>query len=377
MRRKKALRPFVHRKELAQKRRSEGQRELQEFKERESQEKEEEIYERGPLKMFVRDHAWLELIKLYLKRRKADGASTDFKYLTLPGGRGIDIGLLWEAGLLRRRKGNWANVAICDETDSTTIMNRIGTFGAVSALPLEWTLNRPLHELVRFFPVDIINLDFCNAVLRGKSTNHTLTNLETIQKLFALQAGHGFLLLLTHRLGLNDYAGRVKDTMRDTIDINLQENEQFRIRFGEVYGSENVESIMDNLLQFGLLGIAKCVARSAEAWGYSIEEQFVGYYPRPRGYHMGVNSFVVVPIGCPPEKRYSKRFKLSNPALVNMPISVRREATETYSRFVASLPGRPLTDVETILNNDLGLKKMYTEWGERCFEWWKDPKLQD
>lgn len=348
---------------------------------RATEEVEEEVYERGPLKMYVREKAWLNIIQQYLVKREADGVSRDIKYFTLPGRYGIDIGVLYQAGVVHRQKGKWKNVAVCDRDYEPEVIQNLGTFAASSKRPLEHVVNSPRDPLFKFFPVDVINLDFCNSVLanQDEDTDSIVhTNLNTIQSLFGLQRGQGFLLLLTHKIGPNDYGGQVGNILRSTLQFNLSHIPEFRTRFMEVYGTRNINACLQQPLDFSLLTIPKYVARIADRYGYRIEEQFVGFYPRAHGsYHMGVSSFELEPIGRKPTKRYEPRFKATSLDLNDLADGLRDESHRLYSEFVSRLPGRQMVDVDSILGSDARLKRYYTDWGENIKGWWHDIQDQE
>jgi hypothetical protein len=336
---------------------------------------EEDIFERSANKMFIRDRAWLDPIKRYLDKRKASGADGEFKYFTLPGRRGIDIGVLYKAGLLKKREGKWWNVAICDREYADIVSNRLGTFGAMSRRPLENVLNNPNEPLLAFFPVDVINLDFCDAVLQDNVEQIVHTNLDIIQDLFSIQRGRDFLLLLTHRIGPNEYSGKVKKLFKETVELNLRENMKFKAHFLDAYQTVSVNACMTQLPQFGMLAVAKYIARCAKRYGYRTEEQFAGYYPRQHGhYYMGVNSFEFEPIAREPAKRYMPRFSANNPDLINLSKRVIDQSDESYLEFVATLPGRSLINVDLVLAADASLMRKYTEMGNSYMEWWNEIK---
>jgi hypothetical protein len=53
-----------------------------------------------PVKQYVRQYGWLNIIKRFDKKRRQRGDTTPFKYLTLPGENSSDIGLLIKSRLL-------------------------------------------------------------------------------------------------------------------------------------------------------------------------------------------------------------------------------------------------------------------------------------
>jgi hypothetical protein len=75
----------------------------------------------GAAKQYVRMYGWLAYIKDFTKRRSEAGVTTPFKYFTLPGSNMTDIGVLWNAGLIKPVEGK-VNIAICDKVHANWLL---------------------------------------------------------------------------------------------------------------------------------------------------------------------------------------------------------------------------------------------------------------
>ncbi len=86
------------------------------------------VWDRDPIKQFIRHFGWLQVIQDFVERRREAGVDRPLRYLTIPGSNASDIDLLWQAGLLTRTNGGFPYVAICDETSAEEVVANLGRF---------------------------------------------------------------------------------------------------------------------------------------------------------------------------------------------------------------------------------------------------------
>lgn len=335
-------------------------------------------YEKDPLKHFIRKFAWLESVRQYVKEMQIANVNRPIKYLTLPGAQAIDIGVMWQAGLIHREHGRWPHVAICDNENAADVINNLGEFAAASGKLLHLELSRSQSALVQFFPVDVINLDFWGTFIKqGKDYPNILSNVTTLERILHWQQGQGFLLLLTHKISETEYTPEVRDGFRPLLVDNLQDD-RFKKPYVDVFGGDDPALCTKDILRFGLLAVSKVAANMAREFGYTVEEKFVGWYPRDNDYRMCVHSVAFRSISGSRKdtsKNYSPRHhvrRLPNPALSNLSDRDRRIASRNYWEFVSQLPSRKAMDVNDILNGNVELKNTLRQEAEAMQNWWRD-----
>jgi hypothetical protein len=343
----------------------------------------EAVYDRDPLKLYIRKKGWLAPVKEYVGTMRAHAVNRHIKYVTLPGFQAIDIGIMWKAGIIHREEGIWTNVAICDQQYAADVINNLGEFAAYSQNWLDRELRNPRSQLKDFFPVDVANLDFWGAFLEEGTAEYQITrNLNAVKQIIDLQLGQQFLLLLTHKISESAYTADTKKEFQMLIESNLAD-ETFKRAYQATFGGTDFSLCTKDLLQFILLAVSKTMANLACQNGYNLDEKFTGWYERydyaRSRYQMGVQSLLFLPIGNDnPKKNYEPKYprrRLSDPAFRRLTPQIQAEANKGYLDFVSQLPGRAPINVKSILDSNRSLKKSLTREAEQWQNWWKD--LQD
>jgi hypothetical protein len=322
--------------------------------------------DREPIKQYVRHFGWLQVIQDYLDRRRNDGIDRPLTYLTLPGPVATDIGLLWRAGLLVRTPDGFPHVVICDRENADKALNVLGSVRGVSRQPFD----RAVQELARYFPLDVINLDIYGAVVTGHAERRkALRTLAGIRRIFCLQRGQSFLLLLT--TSTDDQSAR--RYLEDILVQNLDED-NFREAYLDRYQTLDVSHLQQDYRTFVSVVLPKAIGKMARDRGYKILEHFVAKYDRGQ-HHMLCHSFELEPLGGrDPAKKYEPRFKnivwdrldelseeLSNRA--------RSLASSAYGDFIPTLVQRELLDIPRILHADPGLEAEMRREAESLIGW--------
>jgi len=184
-------------------------------------------------KHVVRYRAWLPAIKSLLP----ESGHKILKYFTLCAKDAIDVFMLEKTGILRRNKnGSLGNIVICEREmrDAAEIRRLVrppvkdaiivGELGRILAFQdtqdtqdlqgyedderlrsMEqrklFNTKRKHHQLLRFFPFDIVNFDTTGNMLNPDDEENILL-LDGFKKIFEFQRGtHEFLLIVTTPLG--------------------------------------------------------------------------------------------------------------------------------------------------------------------------------
>ncbi len=339
----------------------------------------------GPSKHFVRTNAWLNYIDQYLKKRKNEGEDSIPKYLTLPGKNATDIGLFWQNKLILKTNEKYINVAIVDKEEAANVAinlsNSIGSPLAASGKELHRALADPL--LTNLFPFDVINLDFCNFIssMQPESVATAKHNQDSIGKIFDLQKGQSFLLLLTYRA--IDDGTSMKDLL-SIIDNNIRDETPFRDEYHTVYGTKKADSALKDIKKFNQLAYSKLIAKYAKDHHYRAIEHFCGDYIRknPKDglpYFMICHTIELEQIIAPnanTKNKYHPRV-LKSPKdegeekiKYNIPLSVQREVINSYENGIVSLLRRKPINIDERLKQNPKLKDDCVKASQNLIEWW-------
>lgn len=355
-------------------RKRKAQAEVPDIIEQKQRKYDEAQWDRSPLKQYVRRYGWLQIIEDYIERRRNDGVELPLKFLTLPGANASDIGLWWKAGVLKKREDGTLNVAICDKEYADVVTIYLRDLGGV----LDYS-NKPLHEalkaqqgaLRKHFPFDVINVDICGSLISRRRKSE----MEAVERLFRLQRGQCFLLLLTTRPDVT-----AMDRLITILQGNFTEGpfrEAYHMRYDDMKPEELYER---SHIVFNQLVIPKVVARLGREFGYKTYEHFVANYFRgEHDYRMICHSFEFEPIGRRnPTNKYRPRFKhitednidhILNDELSN---TVRSSALSAYTDFTVSVVKRDPVDVSAILKDDPELYAELEAEAESLIQWWEN-----
>jgi len=304
-------------------------------------------WNRDPLKQYIRREGWESVLSVFIQKIRACGITRPWKYFTLPGPDAIDIGHLYRRGLLDVTPEGRLSVAICDRDHADKVALRLEKFGgalASSEKELHDALGDSNNAVVKEFPFDVINLDFCNSLILPNRNN-----LQALYQIFSLQRGQGFLLLLT---------SRPERTQRDEhlaiLADNLQTDPQFEEAYRVRYTTNDPTACLADYTTFTQIVFSKIIARYGREFGYRVYEHFMAKYRKPRGFDMISHSFELDPIIWRKHEatKYQPRWGTSQIYLIELILNgefLRRRASEEYERYICRLPGRQVLNVNEFL----------------------------
>lgn len=325
------------------------------------------VWDRNPIKQYVRRFGWLEVIQDYAERRQAAGITRPLEYLTIPGPNASDVGFLWKAGLIEKTNDGFCNLVICDKENADKALTILGTVRGVSRRLFDSAMR---HELPACFPFDVINLDFCNCVITGSTRrDQALRTLIGIRRVFFYQRGQGFLLLLT--TSTDDRSAHTY--LEEALSSNFCEDD-FRDVYLSRYGTLDSSPFQDDYRAFVGLVLPKAIGKMAKSRGYRIVEHFAAKYDSVRGgHHMICHSFELEPLRArEAAKKYETQFKNAMWDELNTELSVRVEniANDAYVDFIPGLVQRDLLDIPDILRSEPELEAGLEAEAESLIEWW-------
>jgi hypothetical protein len=322
------------------------------------------VWDRGPLKQYVRRFGWLQIIQDYVERRREAGVDRPLRYLTLPGPNASDIGLLWRAGLLVRTTDGFPYVAICDKDNADIVSRNLGVLLGVSD---RWFYQAVPQELSGLFPFDVINLDLPGAVITSHpKRDRAVRRLEAIQRVFRLQRGQSFLLLLTASTDDKSARPRLEELLFDNFDDN-----PFTEAYLSRYGVLDATPFQDDYRAFVRLVLPKLVGWIARDSCYKAVEHFVAKYDRPT-HRLICHSFELEPLGRrQPAKKYEPRRNFWEELTEKISDTTRRLADQAYEEFVPTLVQSDPDDVLRILAENPDLEAELKSEAESLIGWWK------
>jgi len=327
-------------------------------------------WDRDPIKQYVRHFGWLQVIQDFIDRRREVGVDRPLRYLTIPGSNASDIGLLWRAGLLTRTNDGFPHVAICDETSADEVVAKLGRLLGYSGSPFHHAVRWPQGELCSLFPFDVVNLDLCGAMVTGSTKrNKALKNLVGIRRVFRLQRGQGFLLLLTASVDNNT----ARDTLERILVNNLDNEDKFRETYLSRYDVPSPEPFLGDYRALVQLVVPKIIARMARDCGYRVLERFAAKYDRPH-HRMICHSFEFEFLGRrKAAKQYEPYFKdiPLDEVSDELPSRVQIGAIREYADFIPTLVERDPERIEETLGNSTGLEAELAETAESLIGWEK------
>jgi hypothetical protein len=332
-----------------------------------------------PTKQYVRREGWLRWIQDYVRRREAEGMDEPWTFFTLPGRNALDVGLLYQEGLLPRDDRGFPTVAICDRESATDVVANLGQLLAWAQDHLQKVIRVPDHEIVQKFPYDVINLDFCGPLLQGKGPRKRIIGtVDSLDRIFELQRGCGFLLLLTTRDGANQFGQKAEQMMRNLLLYNIEEEEDFRTAYEARYGSTSLGPCLERFTVFAQLIIPKVIAYYAREHGYRVVEHFAAEYDRPtpngKRYEMISHTFELEPIGRRGVNKFKPRLGhiRRRDALGNhLSSRVLETAAAEYRSFITSIVQREAVDVDQYLAENPGLAKDLEAEANELANWWE------
>src|SRR5258706_3587761 len=304
-------------------------------------------WELDPPKQYIRREGWEKVLATFIQKIRASDVTRPWKYFTLPGENALDIGHLYRKGLLDVNPEGKLSVAICDKLYGNQVALRLQKFGGILA-----TSERELHEalgdhnslLVRQFPFDVINLDFTNALILPN-----LNNLFALDRIFDLQKGQGFLLLLTSRPDKTQQ----NEHLRILAD-NLQTVAKFEEAYRARYATNDPSACLTDYTTFTQIVFSKIVARYSREFRYTVHEHFNAKYNRHGQYDMVVHSFELDPIigRRPDAAKYEPRWNVPRKNRIEqflMGEKIRQEAEEEYKDYICRLLDRNILNVDEFL----------------------------
>lgn len=312
-----------------------------------------------PIKQYIRREGWECVLSAFIQKIRACGITRPWKYLTLPGPSAIDIGHLYRRRLLDVTPEGRLSVAICDRNYADKVALRLEKFGgtlASSEKELQDALGDSNNVLVKEFPFDVINLDFCNALILPNRNN-----LYALDQIFALQRGQGFLLLFTSR---PEPAQR--DEHLSVLAENLQNEPQFQDAYRVRYATNDPTACLVDYTTFTQIVFSKIIARYGREFGYRVHEHFIAKYRRPNGFDMISHSFELDPLigkkqdvaKYKPRWESPQRNRVEQILRGELPARVRQEAEGEYKRYICRLPSRQVLNVNEFL---AGRQALYDE----------------
>lgn len=324
--------------------------------------------ERDPVKQYVRHFGWLQVVQDYVQRRRSDGVDRPLTYLTFPGPSATDVGLLWRAGLLVRTDDGFPHVVICDEKHADEALKVLGTVRGVSKQPFDKAMR---DELVPYFPIDVVNLDIYGAVVTGHSKRReALRTLTAIRRVFWLQKGQSFLLLLT-----TSTDDRAAHRYLETVLLQNLDEGDFREAYLRRYEVLDLTPFHQDYRAFVSVVLPKVIGRIARDRGYRVVEHFTAKYDRRSHrmlHRMLCHSFELEPLGVrDPKSKHKPRFKRIRWDELNEELSnrARKLAGIAYEEFIPTLLQRDLTDVSEMLQADPELETEVTEQAQSLIGW--------
>lgn len=230
-----------------------------------SRREDEEIFN-TPQKKFIRHEVWCK----YADKRKRKNAGF-IRYLTFPAEGCYDIKLLEENGLLNvlkiDGKSIYNSVGFCETNADkfTRIQEKLpgAKYHNGEYEELVGAYNDELPEKAqRWFPFDVINLDFTSPLFWRYSTNkEKVTN--AILRTFQIQKIRhtSFTLFLTLPARKNDDVLRGKKKLDSIVKENLERQSGFREKFFEKYAVNLSSYIFDQIdyREYLLISIPKMV----------------------------------------------------------------------------------------------------------------------
>lgn len=321
------------------------------------------VWDRNPIKQYVRRFGWLEVIQGFVERRLEAGVDRPLKYLTIPGPNASDIRFLWQAGLLYRDTDGFPYVVICDRDNADEALKVLGAVGGVSRQSFDKAMRK---ELPPYFPFDVINLDICGAVIIGHTDRRqALMTLTAIRRAFWFQKGQGFLLLLTTSTD-NQSARRY---LEGVFWQNLNED-NFPEAYLDRYKVLDLSPFQKDYRTFVGLVLPKVIGRMARNRGYKVAERFAAKYNSRGGHRMFCCSFEFEPLGGrEPAKKYEPRFKSArwdklDELSEELSNRARTLASIAYGDFIPDLVRRELLDIADILRTNPELESELTSEAE-------------
>ena len=336
------------------------------------------VWDRDPIKQYVRRFGWLQVTQGFVERQREAGVERPLKYLSIPGPNASDIGLLWQAGLLAREDDGFPYVAICDRTSAEQVVANLGRLLGYSNRWLHEAVRGPRSQLASLFPFDVINMDISHPVISGSARRtHALRNIEAIRWMFQLQCGQGFLLLLT-TLPDSEAQGRLERVLLN----NLDNEEGFRAAYARRYGSLCAGPCIEDHTAFTQLVVPKVIAGIARDLGYASREHFAARYGRQGAdgtrYEVICHSFEFIPLGRSGANRYTPRFREVPQDVMSDELSnrVRIQSIRAYEDLLPTLVQREAQDVQEALNENSNLEAELRHEAESLIRWWESDDSQ-
>jgi hypothetical protein len=336
------------------------------------------VFDKDPLKQYIRRYGWLNIVKDYQANMRQQGVERSLKILTLPGENATDIGLFFREGIVFTNEDRIFNVAICDVKFALSVQANVAGLGsllAISDKELSQTLERDNH-FINLFPFDVVNLDFCDQLFALSND----TNLLALQKIFHLQSGQAFLLLLTNRCNSLDDQGQ-REQAESIMSANMS-IDNFKHAYVREFGGENIDLCMSDYVKLTQMIYPKVIARLARDYGFQVTERFAAHYSRRDGdYHMVCHSFEMSPLDRSSESlRFSPNPRRTKSAVIGrlvfeLPEYLRRRSNQEYEQFVTQVVERETVNIDEIINSNRCLRTTLEAEAVSLENWWDRPGL--
>ena len=242
----------------------------------------------GPVKQWVRRHAWLPLGQARLEMVKDQGAAEYLTYFTLCAEKAIDVRLFWIEDLLQFNGHEYPGVVFCECSPESyeMIASRLGRTKGFRAFFEDLVLGEDAAKSVDFYSslhFDVYNLDFTGVCFPNSDPPYskTLAAIVTlIQRLGEPPYQRGFDMLLTFRAQRSMDNDQAVTQLKSNIRDNRRRLAWFDDLFRQRYSGDMAE-LIGTYHEFLLVALPKFLGRVAKASGFGVRCPFRVYYPRP------------------------------------------------------------------------------------------------
>jgi len=230
-----------------------------------------------PLKQHIRQELWESYIKK-LGRKPV-------KYLTLYCPSIMDVKHFCNRGYIKLEGGVYKGaVGVTDAAQrgyAFTISEGKGRLELLKEGLLHELLESGERDLIKKFPFDVINLDYCNHIYSSSNTQYISNNLQDVAKVITQQDRKGcgsFILFVTTRTDKSRPYGRgfadtFKRNLSERVAVNINSNRNFRRKYKKIFGNKSPFDIArTNFDKFISIGIVKLLSMCLAAKNYTIKD---------------------------------------------------------------------------------------------------------
>lgn len=255
---------------------------------RESKQREHKQDYTGPVKQFVRKHAWVPAAQDRLHRVRNEECEY-LRYFTLCAEKAIDVHLFWIESLIEFNGREYPDVVFCEcyPDQYELIAARLGRTRGFLADFEDLVLDRNRPESRDFYstlPFDVYNLDFTGVCFPRADApfSRTLNAIVTlVNELAGLPEKRGFDMLLTFRAKRSEENEDAINQLKDNVRDNRRQYDWFNHAFMEMYGDDIGPLLHRRYYEFLLLTLPKLLGRFGNEAGFRMACTHRFYYPRP------------------------------------------------------------------------------------------------